>query len=385
MRARLTRVLDRRAVHRGDHVARRNAGFQCRAVGLRLGDDRAFGLFQAKAVGDFRRDRLDLDAQPRAIDEPVLLELSHDGSCSIGRDIKADSDRATGRREDCRVHADYIAIHIEGWSARVALVDGRVDLDVVVVGTGTDVASARGNDAGCDRATKTKRVADRHDPITDARIAVGERHEGEALVGFNLDQGEVGFRIGPDDFRLVDCAIVRRNLYGLGVIDNVIIGHRIAISGDKEAGALASDGALVVRHSLRHSLPHSGTAELLEEFVESARHLRHCIIVAALTHAGCFRFINFDPYRDHGRLYFFNDIGKSGRSLCAVRMRGRGQGNLTQSIKGRRPSRNRGNNKPGCRCKKHQPSRRRTRALQRATEYLIHVFVLHREISEVSE
>src|SRR5215831_783418 len=156
----IARVLDRRTIECGDHVTRRYAGFQCRAVGLRLGDDRTFSFFQAKAVGDFRCDGLDLYAQPRAIDVTVLLELSHDGLCGISRNVKTDSDRAARRRKDRSVNTNHIAFHIEGRSARVALVDGRVDLDVVVIGAGADVASAGGNDAGGHAATETKRIAD---------------------------------------------------------------------------------------------------------------------------------------------------------------------------------------------------------------------------------
>ena len=47
---------------------------------LRLGDERAFRLLEAEAVGDVRRDRLDLDADPAAGHVAVVLELGDDAS-----------------------------------------------------------------------------------------------------------------------------------------------------------------------------------------------------------------------------------------------------------------------------------------------------------------
>src|SRR5262245_21811903 len=93
----LTRVLDRRTVDFGDHVASNDARFARWTIGLRLSDDRAFGLFQAKAVGDVSRNRLDLDAQPGAINAAMLLELANHHLGGRCRNIEANPDRTTGR------------------------------------------------------------------------------------------------------------------------------------------------------------------------------------------------------------------------------------------------------------------------------------------------
>ena len=72
-----------------------------------------------------------------------------------------------GGRDDGRVHADDLAVHVEQRTAGVALVDGGVGLQVVVVGTGVDVALLGGDDADRDRAAEPERIADRHDPVAD--------------------------------------------------------------------------------------------------------------------------------------------------------------------------------------------------------------------------
>jgi hypothetical protein len=159
----------------------------------------------------------------------VLLELGHDHLCGFSGDIESDTDRTTRRRENGGIHADDTAFHVEGRSARIAFIDGRIDLDVVVVRTGPDIAAVRRHDAGRHCATKTKRIPDGDNPVADTRFAVGELHEGKALVGFNLDERQVGLRIGADNFRLVDGSVIGRNLDGLRAIDDMIVRHGIAI------------------------------------------------------------------------------------------------------------------------------------------------------------
>ena len=90
-----------------------------------------------------------------------------------------DADRPAGRREDRGVDADHVAVDVEGGAARIALVDRRVDLDVVVIGSGADVAAARRHDAGRHGAAEAERIADRHDPVADARRLVAERDVGK--------------------------------------------------------------------------------------------------------------------------------------------------------------------------------------------------------------
>ena len=133
------------------------------------------------------------------------------------------------------VDADHVAVDVECRSAGVALVDRRIDLHVVVVGPGADVAAARGNDAGGDRAAETERIPDRDHPITHPRRAVGKLDERKVAFAVDLDQREIGLFVGADDLGRIACAIVSGDLDRFGVIDDVVVGHRISISGDEEA------------------------------------------------------------------------------------------------------------------------------------------------------
>src|SRR5690606_1141410 len=88
----------------------------------------------------------------------------------VGRNGEADADRAAAGRIDGRVHADDPAVDVEGRPARVAPVDGRVDLDVVVVAGRIDVARLGRDDARRGRAAQAEGVADGDDPVADARL-----------------------------------------------------------------------------------------------------------------------------------------------------------------------------------------------------------------------
>src|SRR5258705_12327947 len=106
------------------------------------------------------RYRLTLNDDPSAAHASLVLELGDDILYRWGRDRKCDSDTAAGRRIDRGVHADDLALHIEGRTARIALVDRRIDLNEVVIRTASAVATARRNNAGRYGATKATRIAD---------------------------------------------------------------------------------------------------------------------------------------------------------------------------------------------------------------------------------
>src|SRR5215831_6186599 len=91
--------------------------------------------------------------------------------------------------------------------------------------------------------------------INDARRGVGELNEGEVTATIHLDQREVGTRISADHLGIISFAIISRDLHGLRLVHDVIVGHGITIGSHKEARTLASHELtiwlrLVVRSAL---------------------------------------------------------------------------------------------------------------------------------------
>ena len=90
-------VLHLRAVDGRDDIAGVDAGLGRWAAFLRLVNHCAFGLLQAKAVGNARGHRLDLNAEPTAGDVAMVLQLGDDKLRGVGGDVEADADRTAGR------------------------------------------------------------------------------------------------------------------------------------------------------------------------------------------------------------------------------------------------------------------------------------------------
>ena len=108
-------------------------------------------------------------SQPR-VTAPLSLRLATTSCAVEAGNGEADADAAARRRVDRGVDADDIAFEIEGGTAGIAAVDRGVDLQEVVIGAGADVAAARRDDAGRHRAAEAEGIADRHDPVADARL-----------------------------------------------------------------------------------------------------------------------------------------------------------------------------------------------------------------------
>ena len=165
------------------------------------GDQCARALPRLEAFGDRIVDVLDAHAEPAA---PRLAELCN---CSMIGDALGiakpmPTEPPDGER-DRGVDADHVAVHVEQRTAGIALVDGGVGLDVIVVGTAVDVAVARRHDAGCHRCRRGRtgcRFAITQSPTRDVGIA--EFHRRSGFVGLHAQHRDVDLRIPCRDLGL---------------------------------------------------------------------------------------------------------------------------------------------------------------------------------------
>src|SRR5262249_39005414 len=314
-------VFDRVAVDRRDHVTGHDAGFGGRAVRLRVRDQRALRGLETEIVGDFGGDGLDLHADPAAAGLAVVLELSNDRLHGRSGDGKGDAYRAARGGKDGGIDADHVAVDVEGRAAGIAFIDRRIDLNEVVVRPGPDVATTGRDDTSGHRAAEAERIADREHPVADARGLVREVDVGEVAAAIDLDQGDVGTRVGADHLGGVGLAVIGRNLDGVGLIDHVVIGHGVAIGGDEETGAPARREAgwpaarFVGGGTFRQA---EATEETLDLRVRRGRQ-----IALEAHHLGAASGLDAD--RHDGGLHLVDDIGKSHRALDTLGIGDRGQ------------------------------------------------------------
>ena len=76
-------------------------------------------------------------------------------------------------------------------------------------------------------------------PVADARRLVRKLDVRKVAAAVDLDQRNVGARIGADHLGRVGLAVVGGDLDGLRLVHDVVVGDGIAVGGDEEAGALA--------------------------------------------------------------------------------------------------------------------------------------------------
>src|SRR5690606_15261306 len=201
-----------------------------------VGDDRAALAAQALGLGHLGGEVLDGRADVAAGDLAAGDELAGDVVGDFGGNREADADRAAGRGEDGRVDPDHPAVDVEGPTARVAPVDGRVDLDVVDEHF-IQVATVGRDDAGGGRAAQAERVADGDHPVADPRLrGVLEVHVG-IVVPLDLQNGEVGALVAADHGRLQLALVLEDDGDLLGVLDHVVVGDDVAVGADEEARA----------------------------------------------------------------------------------------------------------------------------------------------------
>src|SRR6202051_821841 len=234
----ILRLLDVLAVELDDDVAGLDPCRFRRALVLDAGDQGAARGLDVEAFGDLVGDGLDADAEPAAAEFAELPQRIDDAGHRLRRHRKADADRTAGGRDDQRVDADYLAVEVEQRAAGIAAVDGGVGLDVVVIGSRSDVAVARRDDARRHRAAEAGRIADPCPPFAETQlVGIAELHRDQRFWRLELQHRKVGLLVDADQLGLDLGAVIHDDVDLVGVGDDVIVGHDDTRRVDDKAGA----------------------------------------------------------------------------------------------------------------------------------------------------
>lgn len=180
-----------------------------------------------------------MDAHPAAYDLTLVLQRNYDVPCHCRRYREPDAYGSATRRVDGRRHTDDVATKVKGRSTRIAPVNRRIDLNKVVVGTSVDVPPKRGNDSRSHRVLELERISNGQNPIADMWQTFGELYEVRSCTHF--DQRQIGAGISANDLCRVTFAVVGCNRDCQSMLDDVIVGDRVAVRRNEKPGSLDVD------------------------------------------------------------------------------------------------------------------------------------------------
>src|SRR6202043_899677 len=73
----------------------------------------------------------------------------------------------------------------------------------------------------------------------------------KVLLAIDLDQREVGLLVGAYNLGGIDRTVIGRHLHGSGMVDDVVVGHGIAVGRNEKARAFPGDNFMAMRHAVR--------------------------------------------------------------------------------------------------------------------------------------
>jgi hypothetical protein len=152
---------------------------------------------------------------------------------------EAEPDRAACRRirENLVVDADDLAARIEQRATGIAVIDRRVGLNEFVIRT-AEIAVESADDAVCDRALQTERVADRENAVTDMDlVAVADLDRRQRPADVDLQKCQIEVQSLAEQAGICRGAVLQRHHDLVGVLDHVPVGDDDPARIDDRAGA----------------------------------------------------------------------------------------------------------------------------------------------------
>ena len=231
------------AVKGGDDISLADTGLLGRTPLHYVVDQGASGLLQAEGLGQLFGDRLDRHAHPAAADIPLLDKLGEYRFGHIRRYGKSD---ALPGCHDGGVDADNLAVDVQQRTARIAGIDGGVGLDEILIRFDAHVgASGSRDDADRHGPVQAEGVADGDSPLADFQLVRIAQDRGRQVGSVDLDHGDVGLLIPPDDLRVIDLVVGELDLDRLGIPHHVVIGYDVAVLADDEPRSQALVAAVL--------------------------------------------------------------------------------------------------------------------------------------------
>src|SRR5207244_1042061 len=111
---------------------------------------------------------LEVNTEPRAGDDALLLQLGHDVANHIHGNGKTDTLIAAASGKDCGIDSDQLTFCIDERAAGISGIDGRVGLnEILIVFDAEPTSSGGADDSHGHGLAEAKRVSDRERDVSN--------------------------------------------------------------------------------------------------------------------------------------------------------------------------------------------------------------------------
>ena len=209
----------------------------------------------------------------------AVADKSFDGGTDdLGGDGKAHARKTIRVRDQESIDANDFAAHVDQRTSGVAGVDGGIGLNeasgrAAILRERIRTVESADNAAGYGEA-ESEGVAEGKHGLAGAQSGGVAPGSVGKIASVDLDDGEVGKRIGTDKFGVHDAAILQGNVDVDCAIDDVIVGDDVAIGRDENT---AADSMLDLRLRLHR---------MIKEWSEHWRHAFGQVRHLAVCHFG---------------------------------------------------------------------------------------------------
>ncbi len=229
------------AVHLDDDVAGLDAGGSGGAVFQQAVHVGAGGHGQVFFFGQVAVNGANHDAQHSALHHAVLQQVFHHLADDVAGHGEAIACIDAGGAGNGGVDADEPTLEIDQRTPAVAGVDGGVRLDEALhrelLAQDVDVARLGADDTRRDGGVQPHGVANGQHPFAHLHLVGVHQGQGGQVFGFDLDEGEVGARVGAHHGGFEGAVVVQGHFDVVGIGDDVVVGHDVAVLADDDTGA----------------------------------------------------------------------------------------------------------------------------------------------------
>ena len=223
----------------------------------------------------------------------------------VARNGKRKAHEAARSGEDLGVDAHDFALHVKERAAGVARIDGYVGLDEGNVLIARQLTALGGHNAGSDRVVQTEGATDGGHPFADLQFVAVAHREVRQILGFDLDDGDVGLGIRTEHFAREFTIVGETHFDFVGAVNNVVVGKNQTVGADDEARTRAAAFRFL-----------TGTAAKGEGKAKAAEDFRVAFVKAK--RVGAFNDAGFAHGGNvHDALaVFFNELNEVGQLSC---------------------------------------------------------------------